>query len=515
MNNFNSRPCALIILDGWGIAPSSDSNAISIAHTPYYDEICKGFPSAALMASGAEVGLSVDSAGNPEAGHLNIGAGRVVRSDVARISAEIKTGDFFENKVLRAALRSAAERRRPVHLIGLISDGGVHSSSETLYAILRIAKREHIQNVFVHGILDGRDVAPRSADIFVEALEIKIDDIGVGKIATLCGRHFAMDSAEHWDRTARCYTMLVHAEGERASDAATAIRSSYLRGIDDEFIAPIVMETGSEVPVATIQDGDTVIFFNHRADTMRQLVRTLAVPDPFASRSAKPRLDVVCLVEYDKAFGLPVAFSPDMISTGLNAALTRFGIPNYRFAEPERSPHVTRFLNGGGESSNQFEKDVVVSGTKISVHESGPEMGSFKLADKVINAVETDGPGLYVANFSAADVVAETGDLSKTIESIQFIDTCLGGIYETIREESGVLMITSSHGRCEEIGDVTGAGFNRAGTHNPVPFHLVDFSNGSISLKKEGSLRDVAPTVLGMLGIGKLDGMTGNDLRKG
>src|SRR5687768_3899939 len=299
MNSKIQRPLALIVLDGWGFSADVDGNAVALAHTPNYDEICMRYPRTQLAASGESVGLAFGAPGNAEAGHLNMGSGRVVQTDIARIAQAVRSGDFERNNVLQPAMAHAAAAGKPVHLIGLLSDGGVHSSPENLYALLRMAKREGVKDVFVHGILDGRDVPPRTADVYVEALEIKMADIGIGKIATLCGRFFAMDSSENWERTARAYTMLVHAEGERAFDARIAVRNSFLRGIADEFIAPIVVEKDTDVPVATVRDGDVVVFFSHRADTMRQLARSLAVPDPGAA-SSKPKIEAICLTEYDR-----------------------------------------------------------------------------------------------------------------------------------------------------------------------------------------------------------------------
>ena len=346
MNSTIRRPLALIILDGWGISANGDGNALSLAHTPNYDEICARYPRTDLAAAGESVGLAFGSPGCAEAGHLNIGSGRVVQTDIARIAQAVRNGEFARNRVLQPAMAHAAASQKPVHLIGLLSDGGVHSSLENLYALLRMAKSEGVSDVLVHGILDGRDVPPRTADIYVEALEIKMADIGVGRIATLCGRFFAMDSGENWERTARAFTMLVHAEGERASDSLTAIRNSFLRGIADEFIAPIVLEKDTGVPVGTVSDGDVVIFFNHRADTMRQLTRSLAVPD-IGSSPAKPAVDAICMTEYDHSFNLPVAFASETEGNVLGQVLAERKIANYRISGSDRFPHVTDFFNAG------------------------------------------------------------------------------------------------------------------------------------------------------------------------
>ena len=504
----NSRlPLALIILDGWGVAAKADGNALALAHTPNYDEICARYPSVNLSAAGESVGLSTEAPGSAEAGHLNLGAGRVVQTDIARMAGAIRSGEFDHNAVLGPALSRAAASGKPVHLIGMLSDGGVHSSPDSLYALLRMAKRAGVGEVFVHGILDGRDVPPRTADIYVEALEIKMADIGLGRIATLCGRFFAMDSGENWERTARAFTMLVHAEGERALDSSTAIHNSFLRGLADEFIAPIVLESEPGVPVATVSDGDTVIFFNHRADTMRQLARSLAVPD-VGLHSAKPTLDVVCLTEYDHSFGLPVAFPPEATGSVLGEVLARHRISNYRIAGSDRFPHVTNFFNGGTDVS-LYECDLHVEQPASAHRDLEPEAESFKVADQAVRSLKGE-PSVLVVNLSASAIAAETGNFDLTREAVQYVDTCLGGIVESVRAAGGVTLITASHGGCEEMLDDAGQP-NRFNSRNAVPFHVVS-NEIDVKLREGGSLCDVAPTMLGLLGVEKPAEMTGEDL---
>jgi 2,3-bisphosphoglycerate-independent phosphoglycerate mutase len=510
MDYSNRRPLALIILDGWGVSDRTEGNAIAMAHTPFYDEISARYPQTLLEASGESVGLAPGSGGSAEAGHLNIGAGRVVKTDIARIARSIRTGEFGHNAVLQPAMARAAGQGKPVHLIGLLSDGGVHSSFETLSALLRMAKNEGVREVFIHGILDGRDVPPRTADVYVEALEIKMADIGIGKIATLCGRFFAMDSGDNWERTARAFTMLVHAEGERALDPRTAIRNSFLRGIADEFIAPIVLEKDTGVPIATIQDEDVVIFFNHRADTMRQLARSLAVPE-LGSSVKKPAVNAICLIEYDHTFSLPVAFLPETEGSVLGEVLAGYRIANYRIAGADRFPHVTSFFNGGGDPSI-FECGALVDLPTGHHRDSEPEMESFKVADRALHHMKAQEPGVFVINFSASAIAAETGSLDRTIEAIQYVDTCLGGVVEKVRESGGISIVTASHGSCEEMLDASGQP-NRFTTANAVPLHIVGEGLSYLQLKSGGSLSDVAPTILGLLGVEKPGNMTGSDLR--
>ena len=511
MTNGNKRPIALIILDGWGISPQKRGNAIELAHTPVYDEICAKYPRTSLVASGVRVGLPADAAGNAEVGHMSIGAGRIVQTDVSLVEKAIGSGAFFENEVLKSAFARARAANTAVHMMGLVSDGGVHSSSEFLFALLRMAKREGVSEVFVHCILDGRDVQPRTADIYVEALEIKMDDIGIGRIASLCGRFFAMDSSGNWERTARAYTMLVHAEGERSFDATSAVRASFLRGINDEFIAPIVIEKEPEIPVATVKNQDVVVFFNHRADAMRQLVRSLAVPDESA---AKPKIEVVCLTEYDRSFHLPVAFGPEPERNVLAQVLEENGVENYRITETERFVHVTQLFNGGADSGHSHERHLFVAASNSESRESEPESQSFKITDRLLRGIESDGGGVFVVNLPATDLLAATGNLEKTIEAVQFVDTCLGGVLEKVREANGIALITSSHGNCEEMINPFTDEPDLSSTGNSVPFHYIDDQKPFAKLRDGGALEDVAPTILGILGIEKPVEMTGNDLRR-
>jgi 2,3-bisphosphoglycerate-independent phosphoglycerate mutase len=515
MNNGKRRPLALVILDGWGHSPRKEGNALALAHTPNYDEICEKYPRTVLAASGKRVGLTADAPGSSEVGHLSLGAGRIVQTDVSRISDAIKSGRFFENAALKNAFATARANDSAVHLIGLLSDGEIHSSPENLFALLRMAKTAGVQNVFVHGILDGRDVQPRTADVYAEAVEIKMADIGVGRLATLCGRYYAMDRDANWERTARVYTMLVHAEGERAFDAVSAIRSSFLRGITDEFIQPIVLEKDAGEPVATVRNGDVVIFFNHRGDRMRQLVKSLSVRDETDIASlSKPQIETVCLTEYDREFGLPVAFKPEGEEKALAQVFAENGVLNCRIAETEKYAHVTYFFNGGADYEHACEQRVIVPSLKKMSLEVSPEMSCFKVTDKFLRALEADENDVFIVNLAASDMVAHSGNLEKTIESVQFMDTCLGGIVEKIGEMNGVAIITSDHGNCEEMADLLTGEPNIAHTTNPVPFHLIDNHSSDVKLRSNGALEDVAPTILGILGLEKPVEMTGRDLRE-
>lgn len=511
MNETARRPLALVIVDGWGTSPRREGNAIALANTPFYDEICAKYPQTNLVAAGLRVGLTPDAPGSAEVGHLNIGAGRIVQTDVSRISHAVRSGRFFENKVLKAAFTKAKGNNSSVHLVGLMSDGEVHSSPENLFALLRMSRNEGVKDIFVHAILDGRDVAPRTADIYIEALEIKLADIGIGKIATLCGRYYAMDRDQNWERTARAYTMLVHSEGERATDAVSSIRSSFLRGISDEFIAPIILEENGK-PIASVKDGDLVIFFNHRSDRMRQLVKSLSVTET-ADSFGKPKIETVCLTEYDRTFGLPAAFKADSEENVLAEVFAENGILNCRITETEKYPHVTYFFNGGIELEHPCEQRVLVPSPKSNTYETAPELACFKVTDKLLRSLEAGENDVFIVNLAASDLVATTGNLEKTIEAVQFVDTCLGGIINKVREIGGIAVITSSHGNVEEMADLLTGEPKNSPTANPVPFHLIDEQANGLKLRENGALEDIAPTILGILGIEKPAEMTGKDLR--
>ena len=504
-----NRPLALVILDGWGVSDPGEQNAVTQAHTPHFEILRASFPSTKLAASGLSVGLEAGVPGNPEVGHQCLGTGRAASADVSRVEQAIKSGQFKANSVLRSAFEKAANSGATVHLIGLLSDGGKHSTSETLYALLRMARDLKARDVAVHAILDGVDVPQRTADIFIEALEIKMGDIGVGRIASLCGRYFGMDARGNWERTARVYTMLVHAEGERAADAIGSVRNSFLRGIADEFVAPVVIENEPGRPSATVKDGDLVIYFNHRPETMRQLVRSLSVPDSAGTR--KPMIDSICLTEYDASFELPVAFPAEALSSSLTEILARAGVWNVKVTQTERFPHLTYFFNGGAESRSSREQNILLPTPRGESLEITPESQSFRIADKALRAIESGSGGFYVINLPSASLAAKTGRIDKTIESIQYVDTCMGGIVEKVNALGGTVLITSSHARCDRImtSDEQAAG---QPVEQFVPFVLVSNSFRGVKLPEAAALSDVAPTVLRMLDISIPREMTGSAL---
>ena len=507
-------PLALIIIDGWGYSPHREGNAIALAATPYYDELTENYPRTLLEAHGLRVGLPAGVIGNSEVGHLNIGAGRVIRMDVARIDHAIETGEFFSNPALVEAMDGVKTRGKSLHLMGLLSDGQVHSSQEHLYALLRMANQRGLQRVFVHSFLDGRDTPPDSAAEYVAALQSKTEEIGCGRIATLVGRYYAMDRDKRWERTQRAYDLLAHGIGEHARDPVQAIKKSYERGITDEFIEPIVTVDENDQPVATIQDGDTVIFFNFRPDRARQITKALAVPEfnefPAADR---PQIDFVCFSVYDATFPVPVAFPLHKHKNVLAEVWAGPCVRNYRLAETEKYAHVTYFFNGGVEPEYNCERRLLVPSPKCATYDLQPQMSAFKVTDKVLRAIEEGETDVFVINFAGPDMVGHTGKLAETIQACQYVDTCLGWITKAIRQTRGTTLITADHGNAEQMIDPKTGGPHTAHTINPVPFHLIDEDSRGLKLREGGALEDVAPTMLGLLGIEQPAEMTGRDLR--
>ena len=507
-------PLALIIIDGWGYSPAREGNAIALAATPFYDEMIDKYPHTLLEAHGSRVGLPAGVMGNSEVGHLNIGSGRVIRMDVSLVDHEIASGEFFRNQVLTAAVASAKKKGRALHLMGLTSDGQVHSSLEHLYALLRLAQNHQLDQVFVHCFLDGRDTPPASAADYVATLQRKMSEIGCGEIASVVGRYYAMDRDKRWERTKRAYDLLVHGEGERALQPVEAIKKSYERGVTDEFVEPILIVRESGAPVATIQNDDSVIFFNFRPDRARQLTRALAVPGfsefPVPNR---PGIEYVCFTLYDQSLSLPIAFPPRQHRNVLAELWANSGTRNYRLAETEKYAHVTYFFNGGVEKEYACENRLLVPSPKIATYDLEPAMSAFKVTDKVLRGIDAGETDVFVINFANPDMVGHTGKLDKTIEACQHVDTCLGWITKSIRQAKGITLITADHGNAEQMIDPLTGNPHTAHTINPVPFHLIDEDSIGLKLRSGGALEDVAPTMLAMLDLDQPTEMTGRDLR--
>jgi 2,3-bisphosphoglycerate-independent phosphoglycerate mutase len=504
-----SRPpiAALIIFDGWGLREGGEANAIRMARTPVMDRLNATCAHTAVDASGAAVGLLPGVMGHSEVGHLTIGAGRVIYQDVMRISKAIETGAFFANPVLLDTMRRAG-RDHALHVWGLLSDGSVHSHIDHLLALLEMAVKQDVARIAVHAVLDGRDKPPRSALPFVDQLETALQKLGRGKIATVTGRYFAMDRDKRWDRTERAYNALVDGEGLHAPSARAAVEQAYAAGKGDEFVEPTII--GQPHPMA---DGDQVICFNFRADRARQLTAALALPDfsGFARRR-HPQLGYVCMTEYDRSFKLPLAFGPEDIRNTLAEVLDRAGIRNLRLAETEKYAHVTYFLNGGVEQPFKFEERALIPSPKVATYDLKPEMSAAAVAERAEQDIASGRFGVIVINFANPDMVGHTGVLPATVAAVQASDAALGRVLHAVERMGGVALITSDHGNAEFMADPATGQPHTAHTINLVPLILVD-SNYRGGLAEGGTLADVAPTFLGMLGIAQPPDMTGRDLR--
>src|SRR5215813_6058987 len=527
------KPLVLIILDGWGYAPPSDSNAISLARKPNYDKLLADYPNTLIHTSGRYVGLPSGQMGNSEVGHLNIGAGRIVYMDITKIDVMIENGEFEKNPALVGAMTKARTGERRLHLFGLLSDGGVHSHQNHLYALLRMAKQNGVERVFVHAFMDGRDTLPTNGAMYVEQLQQKMREYGVGKVASVSGRYYAMDRDKKWDREKKaCDAMMFgDAEGGRYIDPVQGIKESYNRGVTDEFIVPFVVTDSRGEPVATIRDGDVCINFNFRADRARQITRCLArsshfTPQDGAELDSAAELDAtiprdlvpkdltyVCMTQYDKHFVLPVVSPPESLGNILANVMANLNMRNLRVAETEKYAHVTYFFNGGVEKPFAGEDRVLVPSQKVATYDLKPEMSAAGIAEAVIKAASDSTFNVVIVNFANADMVGHSGKIPPTIQAVETVDACLGEIYQAVRRRAGAMLITADHGNAEMMIDPVTGGPHTAHTTNPVPFIVVSEDAQKFTLKPNGSLQDISPTVLGMLNFPQPKEMTGKDLR--
>lgn len=510
----NKHPLMLIILDGWGLRSQKEGNAIAQARTPHYDEWMREYPHTAIDASGHAVGLPAGIMGNSEVGHLNIGAGRIVYVGLTRIYSAIEDSSFFSNPALLKACHAVRERGGTLHVMGLLSDGAVHSHQDHLYALLEMAKRQSISKVAVHAFTDGRDTPPRSALSYLESLEQKIQEIGVGQIATVTGRFYAMDRDKRWERTQRAYQAVVLGQGLHVTAWRAAVEAAYARGETDEFLQPCVLTDAAGQPHATIQDGDAVIFFNFRADRARQLTSALTDPhfDGFV-RDKFPQLsEFICMGEYDKKFPLPVAYPPVHLKNIFPGVLANHGLKQLRVAETEKYAHVTFFFNGGEEAVYPGEDRVLIPSPRdVATYDLKPEMSAVQITDEVIRRLEQNIYDVIILNFANADMVGHTGNLAAAIRAVETLDQQLGRIYQALQAKGGTLVITADHGNCEMMFDAQG-GMHTAHTVDWVPFMLVGEPFRHAVLREGGSLADIAPTLLDMLNIPPPAEMTGKSL---
>jgi 2,3-bisphosphoglycerate-independent phosphoglycerate mutase len=527
------KPLVLVILDGWGYRAETKANAIALASKPTYDRLLREYPNTLIHTSGPFVGLPEGQMGNSEVGHLNMGAGRIVHMDITRIDLMIQNGEFFSHPVLVEAMKNARTSGRKLHLFGLVSDGGVHSRQEHLYALLKMAKQQGVDRVFVHAFMDGRDTLPTIGAGYLEQLQQKMREYNSGKIATVSGRYYAMDRDRRWERIAKAYSAMVDGKGEGGtySDAVRGMKESYNRNVTDEFVVPFVCTDARGEPLATIGDDDSCICFNFRADRVRQITRTLCrnsglnakggsdLPGAADLDSAIPRdhvpknLKYVCMTQYDKNFTLPVVIPPESMANILANVMGGLNMRNLRVAETEKYAHVTYFFNGGVEQPFPGEDRVMVQSPKVATYDLKPEMSAAGIAEAVVKATNDGTFDVIIVNFANADMVGHSGKLEPTIKAVETVDVCLGEIEKAVRARGGAMLITADHGNAELMIDPVTGGPHTAHTTNPVPFIVLAEDAKQYSLKPNGSLRDISPTILGMLGLNEPKEMTGSDLR--
>ena len=502
----------LCVLDGWGLRAERSGNAIALAGTPQLDRATAAYPHTRLLTSGLAVGLPEGQMGNSEVGHTNIGAGRVVYQDLVRINLAAAHGEFDAIPPLRESCDRAATDDRALHLIGLCSDGGVHSALPHLYALIDLASRRGVRRLFVHAFTDGRDTPPDSGAGYLRQVEAVLRDKRLGRVATVGGRYFGMDRDQRWDRVEQAYRAIVHGAGVRAVSSERAILEAYQRGETDEFIAPTVIVEEGE-PIGRIADGDSVIFFNFRADRARELTRALALPNfQGFPRESLALGSYVCMTEYDKDFDLPVAFLPDQPQHILPELLSQQGLRQFRCAETEKYAHVTFFFNGGREAPFPGEERALVPSPRdVKTYDLKPEMSARAVCAKVCRAIEAEQFGFLLVNFANPDMVGHTGVLAAAIEAVKVVDECLGQIFDAARKHQTSVVVTSDHGNCETMIDPVTGGPHTQHTLNPVPFYLVDPDFKGVALR-EGILADVAPTLLQLYGLPAPADMSGKTL---
>jgi 2,3-bisphosphoglycerate-independent phosphoglycerate mutase len=531
------KPLVLVILDGWGYRAETKANAIALAPKPIYDRLLREYPNTLINTSGKYVGLPDGQMGNSEVGHLNIGAGRIVHMDITRIDLMIQNGEFFTHPVLLGAMKHARTGGRRLHIFGLVSDGGVHSHITHLYALLKMAKQQSVDRVFVHAFMDGRDTLPTSGAGYLEQLQQRMREYNTGKIASVSGRYYAMDRDRRWERIAKAFNVMVHGDGEagKYADAVQGTKDSYNKDVTDEFIVPFVCadpkSTGEDVRASTIRDEDSCICFNFRADRVRQITRALTrnsglneqqgrdlpgagdLDATIPSDRTPKNLHYVCMTRYDKNFALPVVIQPESLQNILANVMAQLNLRNLRVAETEKYAHVTYFFNGGVEQPFPGEERILIPSPKVATYDLKPEMSAAGIADTVVKAVEEGTFDVIIVNFANADMVGHSGKIEPTVKAVETVDACLGRIESAVRAKGGAMLITADHGNAEMMIDPQTGGPHTAHTTNPVPFIAVAENSKQFSLKPDGSLRDISPTVLGMLGVPQPKEMTGHDLR--
>ncbi|WHX49299.1 2,3-bisphosphoglycerate-independent phosphoglycerate mutase [Paenibacillus woosongensis] len=505
------RPVALIIMDGFGLRNTTEGNAVAQAYKPNYDRYLKEYPNTTLTACGEAVGLPEGQMGNSEVGHLNIGAGRIVYQDLTRISKSIREGEFFENETLVDAVRSAKANGKKLHLYGLLSDGGVHSHIDHMFAMLDLAKKEEMNEVYIHAFLDGRDVAPDSAKGFIERLIAKIEEVGVGKIATVQGRYYAMDRDKRWDRVEKSYRAMVYGEGPKYTDPITAVTESYEKSVFDEFVMPTVIVDGHDQPIALVESGDSVVFLNFRPDRAIQLSNVFTNKD-FQGFDRGPKfpqgLHFVCLTLFAETVEGYVAYKPKDLDNTFGEVLVQHGKTQLRIAETEKYPHVTFFFSGGRDVQLPGETRVLINSPKVATYDLKPEMSAYEVAEAAVKEIESDKHDAIILNFANPDMVGHSGMLEPTKKAVEVTDECVGKVVDAVKAKGGVVIIIADHGNADMVFDENGRPFT-AHTTNPVPFIVTD---ENVILRESGILADVAPTLLDLMGLPKPEEMTGTSM---
>ncbi len=527
------RPVLLTILDGWGHSDKREANAIALARKPTYDKLMAEYPHTLIRASEHFVGLPDGQMGNSEVGHLNIGAGRIVRMDITRIDDLIARDAFTHHPPIAQAMQRARESDRQLHLLGLLSDGGVHSHQEHLYALLRAAREHGVTRVFVHAFLDGRDTLPTSGAGYLQKLQAKMAEYGVGKLASVSGRYYAMDRDRKWDRERKAFDAMVtgRAEGGATHDPVSLLKERYSNGVTDEFTIPFVVIDETGKPQGVVRDEDVCINFNFRADRARQITRVLTREsglnlaggrnldsweslDETIPRSEIPRrLHYLCMTQYDKAYQLPLVILPESMDNLLANVLGTAQLRNLRVAETEKYAHVTYFFNGGIETPFPGEDRILIPSQKVATYDLAPEMSAEGIGDTIVKAIDDTAFDLVIANFANADMVGHSGQLEPTIKAVEAVDAQLGRIYKALRERNGAWMITADHGNAEQMIDPATGGPHTAHTTNPVPLIYIAEDAKRYSLRTDGSLRDISPTLIRLLALEAPRDMTGEDMR--
>lgn len=502
----------MAILDGWGLCAKMEGNAIACAETPNMDDFLARYPNCSLVCSGEEVGLPEGQMGNSEVGHLNIGAGRVVYQDFTRINRAVRDGSFGQNKVLLRAIKYAKEQGTALHLMGLLSDGGVHSHIRHLFALLELAKREKLEQVFVHAFLDGRDVPPANAKEYFALLEAKMAELGCGMVATVMGRYYAMDRDKRWERVEQAYRAMVLGEGIQAVASFDAVDMGYARGETDEFIQPTVIQREPGRPVAKVSDGDAIIFYNFRPDRARELTRAFIDEDfdAFVRPQGYPAVHFTCMTLYDKTIDAPVAFDAQTLDNTLGQVLSSNGVAQLRLAETEKYAHVTFFFNGGVEKPNPGEERILVPSPKVATYDLQPEMSAQEVTDRFLEQLAIGKYSVMIMNYANADMVGHTGSMDAAVQAVSSVDHCLGQVVQAVLDKDGTVLITADHGNADEMLAEDGAVIT-AHTTNPVPFVLVRRETDRLALV-DGYLRDIAPTILELLNLPQPREMTGKSL---